>query len=85
MADSQVELQHLKRVSRVKHEILSRYLPSWVAILGSALDKLYYVDCFAGPGHYESNGDTVDGSPIIAVKAAKAFAEKQTGRKLASF
>ncbi len=82
MEDSKVELQHLKRVSRIKHEILGRYLPSWAAILGSALDKLYYVDCFAGPGHYESNGEAVDGSPIIAVKAAKAFAERQAARKL---
>src|ERR1039457_6726451 len=82
MDTPQVELKHLKRVSRIKHQILTRYLPSWATILGSAFDKLYYVDCFAGPGHYESEGREVDGSPIIAVKAGKEFAEKNPGKKL---
>ena len=78
----QIELQHLKRVSRIKHQILTRYLPSWATILGSAFDLLYYVDCFAGPGQYESEGTHVDGSPIIAVKAGKEFAEKHPGKRL---
>jgi three-Cys-motif partner protein len=82
MDTPQVELKHLKRVSRIKHQILTRYLPSWATILGSAFDKLYYVDCFAGPGHYESEGKEVDGSPIIAVKAGKEFAEKNSDKKL---
>jgi three-Cys-motif partner protein len=82
MDTPQVELKHLKRVSRIKHQILTRYLPSWATILGSAFDKLYYVDCFAGPGHYESEGKEVDGSPIIAVKAGKVFAEKNPSKKL---
>jgi three-Cys-motif partner protein len=82
MENPQVELQHLKRVSGIKHQILTRYLPSWATILGSAFDKLYYVDCFAGPGHYESEGKEVDGSPIIAVKAGKEFAEKNSDKKL---
>ena len=82
MESPQIELQHLKRVSRIKHQILTRYLPSWATILGSAFDKLYYVDCFAGPGHYESDKKEVDGSPIIAVKAGKEFAEKNSAKKL---
>jgi len=82
MESPQVELQHLKRVSRIKHQILTRYLPSWATILGSAFDKLYYVDCFAGPGHYESEGKEVDGSTIISVKAGKEFAEKNSDKKL---
>jgi hypothetical protein len=53
MGQGDLELKHLKRVSRIKHEILTRYLPSWAIILGSSFDKLYYVDCFAGPGRYE--------------------------------
>ena len=80
--DMQGELQHLKRVSRIKHKILTRYLPSWATILGSAFDKLYYIDCFAGPGKYESEGKPVDGSPIIAVKAGKEFATKNPGKNL---
>lgn len=82
MDTPRVELQHLKRVSKIKHLILTRYLPSWATILGSAFDKLYYVDCFAGPGHYESDKKEVDGSPIIAVKAGKEFAEKNSAKKL---
>lgn len=76
------ELKHLKRVSRIKHKILTRYLPSWAVILGSTFDLLYYVDCFAGPGRYESDGEQVDGSPIIAVNACKEFATKNSAKKL---
>ena len=47
------ELRHLKRVSRIKHQILTRYVPSWAIILGSTFDLLYYVDCFAGPERYD--------------------------------
>jgi three-Cys-motif partner protein len=64
------ELQHLKRVSRVKHIILEKYLPSWAMILGSRNSELAYIDCFAGPGQYEMAGKPVKGSPIIAVEEA---------------
>ncbi|HEV2521819.1 MAG TPA: three-Cys-motif partner protein TcmP [Candidatus Acidoferrales bacterium] len=64
------ELQHLKRVSRVKHIILEKYFPPWARILGSRNRQLAYVDCFAGPGQYEMEGKPVEGSPIIAVKEA---------------
>ena len=82
METQPLELQHLKRVSRIKHQILTRYLPAWAVILGSAFDLLYYVDCFAGPGRYESEGKDVDGSPIIAVNAGKEFAQKNFKKKL---
>ena len=82
MEAPQFEVQHLKRVSRIKHQILTRYLPSWAVILGSAFDLLYYVDCFAGPGQYESDGQLVDGSPIIATKAGKEFASRNSDKKL---
>lgn len=82
MNTEQIEVQHLKRVSRIKHQILTRYLPSWATILGSSFDLLYYVDCFAGPGRYESDGEIVDGSPIIAVKAGKEFATQNANKKL---
>jgi three-Cys-motif partner protein len=83
MGQIDLELQHLKRVSRVKHQILTRYLPSWAVILGSAYNRLYYVDCFAGPGRYEFEGEQVDGSPVIAVNAGKDFAAKNALKKLA--
>lgn len=64
------ELQHLKRVSRVKHIILENYFPPWAMILGSRNSELAYVDCFAGPGQYEMDGKPVKGSPVIAVEEA---------------
>ena len=82
MATEPTELRHLKRVSRIKHQVLTRYLPSWAVILGSTFDRLYFIDCFAGPGRYESDGELVDGSPVIAVKAGKEFATKNPARKL---
>ena len=56
------ELQHLKRVSRVKHIILEKYFPPWAMILGSRNRELAYVDCFAGPGQYE-----MDGKPVLDI------------------
>ncbi len=41
-----------------------------------------YFDCFAGPGRYEFGSVPVDGSPVIAVKAAKAFLESHPGHSL---
>jgi three-Cys-motif partner protein len=66
-------LPHIKRVSRIKHTILQKYLPSWAIILGSANRHMNYFDCFAGPGRYEFEDVAVDGSPVIAVKTAKEF------------
>src|ERR1700737_1947976 len=76
------EIQHLKRVSRIKHIILEKYLPSWATILGSQNSKLAYVDCFAGPGEYEYEGDVVEGSPVIAVQQAIKFVKDKRGRNL---
>lgn len=66
-------LPHIKRVSRIKHAILRGYLPPWAIILSSANRRMNYFDCFAGPGRYEFEGVAVDGSPVIAVRAAKEF------------
>src|SRR5256885_3868169 len=75
LADDQVPItaQHLKQVSRIKHLILEKYLPPWSRILGSQNAELAYFDCYAGPGIYELKGEFVEGSPIIAVRAAKDF------------
>jgi len=76
------ELQHLKRVSRIKHLILQNYLPPWAIILGSRHRKLAYFDCFAGPGAYELEGRPVAGSPVIAVKEAIDFVQRRSGQSL---
>jgi three-Cys-motif partner protein len=41
-----------------------------------------YFDCFAGPGRYEFGGVAVDGSPIIAVKAAVHFLNARPNHSL---
>jgi len=75
-------LPHIKRVSRIKHAILQKYLPAWAIILGSVNRRMNYFDCFAGPGRYEFEGVAVDGSPVIAVKAAKSFLETHPSHSL---
>ena len=76
------EPEHLKRVSRIKHIILEKYLPSWAQILGSRFMHLAYVDCFAGPGQYEFEGNFVEGSAVIAVKEAVEFARDRHAHSL---
>lgn len=81
--NSEIETpQHLKQVSRIKHIILQNYLPSWARILGSRHRRLCYIDCYAGPGVYEFKGDVVDGSPLIAVRAASDYVTKVQGRQM---
>ena len=79
------DLQHLKRVSRIKHIILQKYLPPWANILGSRYSRLAYFDCFAGPGVYEHAGKAVAGSPVIAVKGAIEFLENRNSQSLAMY
>lgn len=50
-----------------KHEILEEYLKAWFPILGSAYERIVYIDGFAGPGTY-AGGE--EGSPIIALRTA---------------
>lgn len=61
--------------TKVKHEILSKYLKSWVNILGTKWQKVCYFDCFAGRGIYE---DGRAGSPIIALKAISDLKQNRT-------
>jgi len=74
--------QHLKRVSRIKHVILQKYLPAWAVILGSRHQRLAYFDCFAGPGTYELEGQPVAGSPIIAVNSAIEYLRSHPTQRL---
>jgi three-Cys-motif partner protein len=76
------ELQHLKRVSRIKHTVLQKYLPPWAVILGSRHQRLAYFDCFAGPGEYELDGEPVAGSPVIAVQSAIEFLQNRSAQSL---
>lgn len=58
-----------------KHLLLKRYLDAWFPILGKYHNRINYIDGFAGPGEYE---DGEDGSPILAIEAAKNHVERGT-------
>lgn len=65
LSDNNPKKWEYKVHTKVKHEILSKYLESWVNVLGKGWKKVCYFDCFAGRGKYE---DGTEGSPIIALK-----------------
>jgi three-Cys-motif partner protein len=56
-----------------KHLLLKRYLDAWFPILGTFHTRINYIDGFAGPGEYEGGED---GSPILAIEAAKSHVER---------
>ncbi len=59
--------------TKLKLEIYRKYLDSWCSIFKSQphFNDVYIVDCFAGKGDYDDGQS--DGSPLIAIKAAKKF------------
>lgn len=68
--------------TKIKHEILKRYLDAWLPILGSWAGRIVFIDGFAGPGRY-SGGEP--GSPVIALQALldhPYFKQSRPGRKI---
>ncbi len=59
---------NLKPHTKAKHAILKTYLDAWFPIISKNETKIAYIDGFAGRGKYD---DGEDGSPIIAIKAAR--------------
>jgi three-Cys-motif partner protein len=53
--------------TEAKHAILREYLKAWIPILGQSMNKIAYVDGFAGPGKYKGGEP---GSPEIALRCA---------------
>lgn len=64
--------------TKLKLEIYKKYLDSWCTIfLNQEYYKdIYIVDCFAGSGRYKDSNESIDGSPLIAVKAAEESQQK---------
>ena len=52
--------------TRVKHDILDKYIKAWLPIMTTYNNRVLIIDGFAGPGEYE-NGEP--GSPIILIDA----------------
>ena len=72
--DSTPEKWIYREHTRVKHDILKKYLPPWLTILGKYHRRLCYFDGFAGRGEYD---DGSPGSPLIAM----GIAEELVGQK----
>lgn len=52
--------------TRVKHQILHRYLDAWLPIMARYNGRIVFIDGFAGPGRYEGGEE---GSPLIALRS----------------
>lgn len=61
-----------KEQTKIKLDILRKYLKAWANIIGSNFPEAYFVDCFAGRGKYHSGKerDDVSGSPLIGVETS---------------
>ncbi len=70
LQDNALEKWGYKEHTRVKHEILQKYISGWIRILGKWNRRVCYFDCFAGRGEYE---DGSKGSPLIAMEKASAL------------
>jgi three-Cys-motif partner protein len=84
----------IEEQTKVKHELLKRYIRPWMAILYSTqkkfnlLEVLLYFDGFSGPGIYyedEKKETTCLGSPLIVAEAANDYTEAESKRKLNMF
>jgi three-Cys-motif partner protein len=71
LRDSDIEKWQAREHTRVKHELLSKYLGAWIPVLSSAHERIGYFDGFAGRGEYE---DGSLGSPILAMQVADKLA-----------
>lgn len=72
MKDSDPEKWIYREHTRVKHEILEKYLRGWVPILGKYHKRICYFDGFAGRGEYEGG---FPGSPVIAMQVGNDLRE----------
>lgn len=72
LSDSDIEKWRAREHTRVKHELLAKYLRAWIPILGSTNLRIGYFDGFAGRGEYD---DGSLGSPIIAMQVADLLAD----------
>lgn len=64
--------------TRLKHEILTKYIDGWIRIAG-LFKKMYYYDCFAGRGKYNKRGEEICpqlGSPILVMKHMQKYVPK---------
>jgi len=86
LKDSSPEKWVYREHTRVKHELLRKYLYTWIIKLGKIHRKVIFFDGFAGRGEYtdEKTGEVLTlGSPIIALRVANELLQfcEQKGRR----
>lgn len=74
MANDREHFESYREQTRAKHTILEKYIVAYFNILKGNNKNLVYIDGFAGRGFYTSpeTGETVDGSPLRALKRIAA-------------
>ncbi len=70
MSNDRDHFDEYKEQTRLKHEILSDYLPAYFHLLKRHQENLVYLDAFAGRGIYRNatTGEEFAGSPIRALQ-----------------
>jgi three-Cys-motif partner protein len=53
--------------SRVKAELIEKYFTAWSTVMKSQVDRIAYIDLFAGPGRYNSGAASV---PLLILERA---------------
>lgn len=76
-----------KEQTKIKLDILRKYLKPWADIIGDHFPEAYYVDCFAGRGKYHQQGlrDCVPGSPLIALDISANVQKRKLTKKGTNF
>lgn len=81
----------IQEQTKVKHQLLNRYIDPWMTILFRAQaslrkpERVVYIDGFSGPGDYwsdESRNSLVPGSPIIVANIANKYIEEKESRRV---
>lgn len=75
MSTDRSHFEEYREQTRVKHEILEKYLRAYLHVLKRWNNNLLFIDGFAGPGAYQNNGTTQPGSPIRALTLIASDAE----------
>lgn len=73
-----------RQQTRIKLDILKKYLKAWAIIIGSHFSEAYFIDCFAGRGkyHHGEKKDSVSGSPIIGIETCLEVKEIKLKKRL---
>jgi len=75
MSNDRNHFEEYREQTRVKHEILEKYLRAYLHALKRWNNNLLFIDGFAGPGAYQNNGSSQPGSPIRALSLISSDAE----------